>query len=79
MYLIIFGSIVGFSAYVWLARNVETVLASTYSYVNPVVAIALAALILHEPLTWHTVLGAVVIVLGVTLMMTQLRPKSALE
>ena len=42
-------------------------------------AIALAALILHEPLTWHTVLGAVVIVLGVTLMMTQLRPKSALE
>lgn len=79
VYLIIFGSIVGFSAYVWLARNVETVLASTYSYVNPVVAIALAALVLHEPLTWHTVLGAVVIVLGVTLMMTQLRPKSALE
>jgi len=79
VFLIIFGSIVGFSAYVWLARNVETVLASTYSYVNPVVAIALAALVLHEPLTWHTILGAAVIVLGVTLMLTQLQPKAAPE
>jgi drug/metabolite transporter (DMT)-like permease len=76
-FLIVFGSIVGFSAYVWLARNVETVLASTYSYVNPVVAIALAALVLHEPLTWHTLLGAAAIVVGVILMMTQLRPKAA--
>jgi drug/metabolite transporter (DMT)-like permease len=69
-FLILFGSIVGFSAFIWLARNVETVLASTYSYVNPIVAIAISVAFLHEPLTWHTVLGAVVILGGVALMLT---------
>jgi drug/metabolite transporter (DMT)-like permease len=76
-FLIVFGSIVGFSAFVWLSRNVETVLASTYSYVNPVVAIAIAVTVLHEPLTWHTVLGAVVIVFGVVLMLTQASRETA--
>lgn len=68
-FLIVFGSFIGFSAYLWLARNVETVLASTYSYVNPVVAVALSVLVLHETLTWHTVLGAAVILTGVGLML----------
>ncbi len=68
-FLIVFGSIVGFSAFVWLARNVPTVLASTYSYVNPVVALAIAALLLHEPLTWHTLLGASITIAGVALML----------
>jgi drug/metabolite transporter (DMT)-like permease len=68
-FLIVFGSIVAYSSFVWLARSVPTVLASTYSYVNPVVAIALAVTILHEPLTWHTVLGASIVLSGVALMM----------
>jgi len=66
--LIVFGSIVGFSAFIWLTRNVETVLASTYSYVNPIVAIVISVLLLHEPLTWHTLLGATLILAGVALM-----------
>jgi drug/metabolite transporter (DMT)-like permease len=76
-FLIVFGSVVAFSAFVWLTRNVETVLASTYSYINPVVALAVATLLLHEPLTWHTLLGAGVILAGVALMMTQLPTKAA--
>ena len=67
-FLIVFGSIVGFSAFIWLTRNVETVLASTYSYVNPIVAIVISVLLLHEPLTWHTLLGATLILAGVALM-----------
>lgn len=69
LFLIVFGSLVGFSAFLWIARNVDTVLASTYSYVNPVVAIVLSVVFLHEPLTWHTILGAAFILTGVALML----------
>lgn len=69
VFLVVFGSLVGFSAFLWLARNVGTVLASTYSYVNPVVAIVLSVAFLHEALTWHTVLGAALILTGVALML----------
>jgi drug/metabolite transporter (DMT)-like permease len=75
-FLIVFGSIVGFSAFIWLTRNVETVLASTYSYVNPIVAIVISVLLLHEPLTWHTFLGAALILAGVALMI-RLEPRGA--
>lgn len=69
VFLIVFGSLVAFSAFVWLARNVETVLASTYSYVNPIVAITISVTLLHEALTWHTVLGAALVLIGVAMML----------
>jgi drug/metabolite transporter (DMT)-like permease len=69
LFLIVFGSIVGFSAFVWVARSVPTVLASTYSYVNPIVALAIATFFLHEPLTPHTIIGAATVVAGVALML----------
>ena len=47
-YLSAFGSIVAFTAYVWLLHNVRPVLASSYAYVNPVIAVALGALVVHE-------------------------------
>ena len=76
-FLIVFGSIVGFSAFIWLTRSVETVLASTYSYVNPIVAIAISVLLLHEPLSWHTALGAALILSGVALMLITSRREPA--
>jgi drug/metabolite transporter (DMT)-like permease len=77
LYLIVFGSIVGFSAYLWLMRHVPTTLASTYSYVNPVVSMLIGVGLLHERFDWHTLLGATVILAGVALMMAS--PKRTLE
>ncbi len=76
LYLIVFGSIVGFSAFLWLMNNVPTTLASTYSYVNPVVSIVLAVTLLHERFTWQLGAGATVIIVGVAVMMLAPRRES---
>ncbi len=75
-YLILFGSIVGFSAFLWLLNNVPTTLASTYSYVNPVVSLAIGIGFLHEPFSWRLAAGAAVIVVGVAIMMMAPRPRA---
>ncbi len=67
-YLIVFGSIVGFSAFLWLMNNVSTTLASTYSYVNPVVSIAIGVGLLHERFDRHLAVGAAIIIAGVAAM-----------
>lgn len=61
LYLVSFGSIIGYTAYVWLLDNAPIGKVSTYAYVNPVVAIALGAIVLHEKLTWTIALAAVLI------------------
>lgn len=66
-YLIIFGSIIGFTAYSWLLKNVEPSLASTYAYVNPVVAVFLGWLIAGESFTGQMIIGAIIIVSSVVL------------
>jgi drug/metabolite transporter (DMT)-like permease len=70
VYLIIFGSLVGFSAYIWLLRNTTTARASTYAYVNPVVAVFLGWAFLHESLSPRTLLAAAVIIGGVVVITT---------
>ena len=60
-YLVTFGSVVGYTAYVWLLDNAPLGTVATYAYVNPVVAIALGALVLHESLTWTVVIGAALV------------------
>ena len=75
-YLIIFGSVVGFSAFLWLLNNVPTTLASTYSYVNPIVSLAIGIGILHEAFSWRLGIGAAVIVVGVAVMMIAPRPRA---
>ena len=64
-YLVVFGSLIGFTAYVWLLHNVPLGTASTYAYVNPVVAIALGVLFLDERLTWQILLGAAIVLASV--------------
>ena len=66
-YLVVFGSLVGYTAYAWLLANAPIGQVSTYAYVNPVVAIALGALVLDEALTWRIVVGAIVILASVAL------------
>jgi drug/metabolite transporter (DMT)-like permease len=66
-YLVVFGSGIGFVAYTWLLRNAPTATVSTYAYVNPVVAILLGTLVLHEPLETIEIISAAVIIAGVVL------------
>jgi drug/metabolite transporter (DMT)-like permease len=62
LYLAIFGSLVGFTAYAWLLRNAPISKVVTHQYVNPLVAIALGALLLGEQLTLAVGVGAALIV-----------------
>lgn len=64
-YLVLFGSLVAFSAYTWLLQNAPVSLVSTYAFVNPVVAVVLGALVLGEAITANVLIGAAVIVLAV--------------
>jgi drug/metabolite transporter (DMT)-like permease len=64
-YLVLVGSLVGFSAYTWLLQNASVSLVSTYAFVNPVVAVILGAIVLSEPITTNILIGAAVIVVAV--------------
>ena len=66
-YLVVFGSWVAFTAYSWLLQNAPLSKVATYAYVNPVVAIALGAIILGEAITPLTVVAAAIIVVSVAL------------
>jgi drug/metabolite transporter (DMT)-like permease len=67
LYLVVFGSWVGFSAYIWLLRHVPTAKVATYAYVNPIVAVFLGWLILGEPVDGYLAAGAAIIVPAVAL------------
>lgn len=69
-YLVLMGSVVAFSAYVWLLHHAPISLVATYAYVNPVIAVLLGALILSEPITAAVLAGGAIIVLGVVLVVT---------
>lgn len=70
LYLIVFGSLIGFTAYGWLIRNVTPARLSTYAYVNPVVALILGATVGGETLTAATLVPAAICLCGVVMMTT---------
>jgi drug/metabolite transporter (DMT)-like permease len=74
-YLVVVGSVVAFSSYVWLLANAPIGLVATYAYVNPVVAVFLGWLILSEPVTSAVVVGGLVIVAAVAIVITVERPR----
>jgi drug/metabolite transporter (DMT)-like permease len=67
VYLIIFGSIAAFTAYSWLLRNVSAALASSYTYINPIVAIILALTLGGEHITLTMLLAMAIIMVAVAL------------
>jgi drug/metabolite transporter (DMT)-like permease len=69
-YLIVFGALAGFTAYIWLLRVSTPAHVSTYAYVNPAVAIFLGWAFAGEPLTARTLLAAAVIVAAVVIITT---------
>jgi drug/metabolite transporter (DMT)-like permease len=74
-YLVVVGSLIAFSAYAWLLKNVRISVVSTYAFVNPVVAVALGTVFLAEPIGWTTVIAGAAIVVAVVLIVTARPPK----
>jgi drug/metabolite transporter (DMT)-like permease len=70
VYLILVGSVVGYTAYGWLLHHAPPNLVATYAYVNPVVAVLVGTLFANEALTTSTLLGGGVIVIAVALIVT---------
>ena len=67
LYLVVFGSWIGYTAYIWLLQHVPTSKVSTYAYVNPVVAVFLGWLVLHERIDRYILMGSAIIVASVVL------------
>ena len=76
-YLVLFGSVVAFTAYVWLVANAPISLVATYAYVNPVIAVFLGWLILDEKITWPIVAGGAIVVAAVALVISSERKPTA--
>jgi drug/metabolite transporter (DMT)-like permease len=70
-YLWIFGSLVAFTGYAWLLRNARPVVATSYAYVNPILAVLIGAALYAEPLSWTTALANILIVGAVMLALTR--------
>ena len=75
-YLVVFGSIIGYSAALYLLRNASAGLATSYAYVNPVLAIALGATLGGERLGPSALLSGLLVVSGVLLLVTERRPNA---
>ena len=66
-YLITFGSIIGFTAYIWLLHHVRPALATSYAYVNPPIAVLFGVLLASETFTRHELAAMGVILAGVAI------------
>jgi drug/metabolite transporter (DMT)-like permease len=67
LYLVVCGSWIGYTAYIWLLQHVPTSKVSTYAYVNPVVAVFLGWLVLHERIDRYILTGSAIIIASVVL------------
>jgi drug/metabolite transporter (DMT)-like permease len=68
LYLTVSGSVIGFAAFHWLLQNAPTPLVATYTFINPVVAVALGVAVLGEPLSMATIAGAVLVIVSIIAM-----------
>lgn len=78
-YLLVFGSMVAFTAYAWLLQNAPLSLVTTYAYVNPAVAVLLGALFLDERLTARALVASALILVGVALVVSARPARQAAE
>ena len=77
-YLVVFGSLIGYTAYIWLLAHVPLGTVATYAYVNPVVAITLGVLVLDEMITWRIAVGALIVLASVAVVVRR-ESESAVE
>jgi drug/metabolite transporter (DMT)-like permease len=76
LYLVVAGSILGFTAYIWLLHHVRPALATSYAYVNPPLAMAFGAILGGERFDQHAN-GAMVVILAGVLIITQSKARSS--
>lgn len=69
LYLIVFGSLLAFTAYVWLLAHMPATRVSSHAYVNPIVAVALGYFVAGEIITWRIVAGTVLVLISVFLIL----------
>jgi drug/metabolite transporter (DMT)-like permease len=77
LYLVVCGSWIGYTAYIWLLRHVPTSKVSTYAYVNPVVAVFLGWLVLHERVDIYILTGTTIVIASVVLVSSAKVKKSS--
>lgn len=65
LYLVVAGSLIAYTTYLWAMKHCSPTLVSTYAYVNPIVAVFLGWWLLNEEISWHTIAAAACIVAGV--------------
>lgn len=70
VYLIVFGSIVGYSAYIYALKELPVAIVSIYNYVNPVIAVFLGWLVFREPFGWREAVATLVIFAGIAIVKT---------
>ena len=75
-YLVVFGSVVAFTAYSWLLRTAPLSKVATYAYVNPVVAVALGALVVGEAVSTTSLVGGLITVVAVSVVVSE-QPEGA--
>jgi drug/metabolite transporter (DMT)-like permease len=71
IYLGLFGSLVAYTAYMWLLSNARPALATSYSFVNPVIAVLFGYFLGHEPIGWETLASVVLVAIATVLLVTQ--------
>lgn len=74
LYLIVFGSLIAFTAFIWLLARMPVTRVASHAYVNPIVAVAIGYFAGGEGLTVRTVCGTVLVIAGVFLLLRQARP-----
>ena len=74
IYMSTLGAIGGFVAYTYALRHLPVSFVSLYAYINPVIAVALGALVLHEPFTWRMTMAAALVFAGVAVVRWERRP-----
>jgi drug/metabolite transporter (DMT)-like permease len=74
LYLSTIGALGGFVAYAYALRHLPVSFVSLYAYINPVIAVALGVLVLHEPFTWRMGMAAALVFAGVAVVRVEQRP-----
>jgi drug/metabolite transporter (DMT)-like permease len=77
IYLVLIGSVVAYSAYVYALKHLPLSLVSQYAYVNPLIAVALGSLLLGEPFSMRTVVAAALVLAGIAIVRSLPAPKPA--